>query len=214
MQNIKIEDKHIVEYITDMLMSMKTNSKEVYDARFHHNTPYEKATNIIYNGILSKKQLAKLNNRDLTDKEKKILADESYVNGEDNISLSVVGLHDLSEREFEYNPFISSEIDIIISNELKASRRSTNYGNEFLAKDKIDTSFFRAIDFRLLKYMSDNRIPKEEHISNMMFYYNQLKLIANSLIEKNLDIPLREMSNENITLDVKKLVNVPKLTLK
>lgn len=195
-------------------MDMRIHSKDVNNARFHHNTPYENGTNIINNGILSNNQLAKLNNRTLTKEEKYRLADESYVNSENNISLSVVGLSDLSKHELEYNPFVSSALDILISSDLKAYRRNTNYGNEFLAKDKIDPSFFRAIDFRLIKYMLDKRIPSEKHLSNMILYYNQLRLIANSLIDKNLDIPLREMSNENITLDVEKLVKVPKLILK
>ena len=48
----------------------------------------------------------------------------------------------------------------------------------------------------------------------MINNYNYLKQIAIAIIEQGLDIPLRDMSDQNVTLDIDKMSKVPRLILK
>lgn len=220
MNDIKLEEKYITEYIEDMLMSMRIKNKDIENSKYHHNTDYKDTANVIRYGILSYNELARLNNRELSDKEKIILNDDAHVNGDNNVSLSVVGLDDLYRDELVYDPFSITQTDILISNDIKARRNTTNYGNEFLVEKMVEPKYFRSIDFRLLKYIlnyktnNSNFKTKEEQILNMISYYNCLKNIAKSLKEVKLDIPLREMSKENITLDIEQVAQTLKLVLK
>lgn len=215
MEQVRLEEKYILEYIRDMLESCKTNTTEISDYRYHHNTSYKHMSAIIKNGLLSKKMQIELKNQILTEKEKELFIDEGHVNSLDCISLAVVGLDDLYPNEFEYNPFLTDSIDILISNNIKAMRNSENYGNEFLVQDKIYNKEFRSIDIRLLKCISEVESEfKLSNIEKLIEKYNYLSEISQSLLENNLDIPMRDMSFGNKTLDKQKVRNLPKLGIK
>lgn len=220
MEKIELCEKEAIEYVKDMLLTYKKSVEDVKNAKYHHNTLYENTPSIIRDGILSKSERLRLENRSLNDKEKLIYYDENCVNGLDNISLSVVGLNDLYRDELEYSPLGTRVTDILISSDIMASRCTQNYGNEFLVSKMIKNSDFRSIDVRLLTELDEIyqkkffRETKEQKLNWFIQNYNYLKLIAQALIDNNLDIPLREMSNENITLDIYAVAKGPELVLK
>ena len=103
-----------------------------------------------------------------------------------------------------------SHVDLTISNEIKCSRHTTNYGNEYLYGNKIGVDKIKSVDIRLLEYLESNTSFVESIINK----YNSLKDIAIALKQLDLDIPLREMSSQNITMDVDKLLETPKILIK
>ena len=211
MSKILLEEKYVLEYIRDMLSTLKIGAKEVTDARYHHNASYEKIPSILRNGILSLLETNKLGITKYTDQDLEILNDiTSHVNGNDSISLSVVGLTDLYPNEDEYNPYSQNYVDLIISSDVKARRSSTRYGNEFLVKDKISPDKIKAVDIRLLKSMEEKRNHEKEIIEK----YNHLREIALIIKELNLDVLLREMSEDNLTFDIDKVSKTPQIVLK
>lgn len=211
MSKILLEEKYVLEYIRDMLSTLKTGAKEVTDARYHHNASYEKIPSILRNGILSLLETNKLGITKYTDQDLDILNDiTSHVNGNDSISLSVVGLTDLYPNEDEYNPYSPNYVDLIISSDVKARRSSTRYGNEFLVKDKISTDKIKAVDTRLLRLMEEKRYDVKVIIEK----YNHLREIALIIKELNLDVLLREMSEDNLTFDIDKVSKTPQIVLK
>lgn len=204
-----IEERYLGEYVSDTLQSARIASVEVENAKYHHNRKFERTPEIIRHGIMSAQKRMDLGITSLTEKQLSSYEDESYVNGKDYISLAVVGLTDLYQGEDEYNPFVPHKTDILITSSLKTRRSSNNYGNEFLAESIILPSEFRAIDFRILKLIEQykngfNSKTQEEKFNEIITAYNSLRKIAIAIKETNLDIPFREMSDENITLDIDK----------
>ena len=213
MKKIYLEEKYVLEYIRDMLNSFKKQSVEINDAIYHHNTSYFNATLLIKYGILTILDLKELGIRKYSDKELKIFDDvESHVNGTDAVSLSVVGLTDLYPHEIEYNPFKSSTVDFCISSDIKVCRLTQHYGNEYLHFGKIETDKFKSIDIRLLQLIAEKK--ETTSIEEIILRYNCIKDIAIAMKQFNLDIPFRDMSNDNLTLDIDKVSNTPKILLK
>lgn len=211
MDKILLEEKYVLEYIRDMLNTFKMSSKEVMNARYHHNASYENTISILRYGILSNINTNKLGLTNYSDEDLKIMNDiTSHVNGNDSISLSVVGLKDLYPGEDEFNPYSPNYVDLIISNDIEAKRDSTRYGNEFLVKDKICTEKIKSIDIRLLNLMEE----KNYNIKEIIKKYNYLKDIALIIKVLNLDILLREMSNNNLKLNIDNVSKTPKILLK
>lgn len=214
MKRIILEEKYILRYIKEVLNTLKMEPVIIESARYHHNSSYINAFSRIENGVLSLSELHRLNIIKRSNKFLEIMNDiESHVNGIDGISLAVVGLTDLYRDEEEYNPLNCNLVDFLISSDIKASRRSTHYGNEFIANKCISNKHIKSVDIRILKYLSkvDNIVMLEELIKK----YNCLIRISNSLKKANLDIPIREMSDEsNISLNVDKLIEMPRLVLK
>lgn len=210
---ITIDKKNIKNYLEDILNSHRIKSKNIEDKLYHHNSSYKDGISIVKNGILSLKEM---NNKKIIQlsKEQLELYDDtsSHINGSDGISLSIVGLTDLYRDEDEYNPFDSNKLDIIVSKEVQARRSSTHYGNEFIASKKISSKLVESIDVRLIKFLEN--IKHESDITKLIENYNHLLDIAKAIKEKGLDISIREMSNENITLDAEKLSNSPKIFVK
>lgn len=210
---ITIDKKNIKTYLEDILNSHRIKSKNIEDKLYHHNSSYKDGISIIKNGILSLKELNNKQIIKLSEEQLKLYDDtSSHVNGADGISLSIVGLTDLYRDEDEYNPFSPDSLDIIVSKEVQARRSSTHYGNEFIAKTKISSKLVESIDVRLIKFLEN--IKHESDIKKLIENYNHLLDIAKAIKEKGLDISIREMSNENITLDVEKLSNSPKVFVK
>lgn len=209
MKSIILEEKYVLEYIRDILTSLKTKTLEPKNIEYHHNCSYENTPLILQHGILTIEMLNELGITNISKERLKVLKDiEFHVNGIDSISLSKVGLIDLYPDESEYKPFSSDYVDLTISKDIKARRHTVHYGNEYLCSEKIGVEKLQSIDIRLLDYMKNNSIEK------IIKKYNALKDIAVTLQQLNLDIPLREMSNENITMDVSQLSNTPKILIK
>lgn len=211
MKCVSIEEKYIKEYIVSKLNKIKNGNIDVIDARYHHNTDYDDTSSIIKHGILS---LESINNLKIKEYSKDLLSTmddtSSHINGKNGISLAVVGLTDLYKDEFEYDPFDISRVDLLVTNKLRASRNSTNYGNEFISYSDINPNMIKSIDIRILEYLENNN-----DMSMLIKKYNCLRKIAIELEKSSLNIPIREMSKgNNILLNKNKLIDEPVLKLK
>jgi len=210
---ISIEEKFCLEYIKDMLSGFKIKNIEVNNAKFHHNTSYKATPLILKYGILS---LIEKNKLGITNYSKDFLYKmsdiDSHVNDVDGISLSVVGLEDLDPRKFEYNPYNSLLVDLLISSDIQARRSTYHYDNEFLCFESISTDKIKSVDVRLFNLME--KCENIDSIKDIIERYNFLRDIALTIKELNLDMPLRDMSNENLTMDINKVSKAPKLIIK
>ena len=210
---ILIEDKFSLEYIKDMLSSFKIKNIEVNNAKFHHNTSYKTTPSILKHGILSISEINKLGIRKYSESLlDKMSNTDSHINGIDAISLSVIGLNDLDPKKMVYNPDDPSNVDLIISSDIKVRRSTYHYDNEFLCFDPISNELIKAIDVRLIKLIEKSK--NVDSIKEIIEKYNLLKDIAMTLKDLKLDIPLRDMSHENLTMDIDKISKAPKLILK
>lgn len=209
----ELETKLIKDYIEDTLSSNLYQSSDIKNARYHHNSNYEKVPSILKNSILSLRKLHELNLIQLTEQQIEVLNDStSHINGIDGVSLAVVGLDDLSKKEYEYNPFNSQYVDFIISDEVDARRCSKHYGNEFITHESIELSHIKAIDFRLIQFMEE----QHSNISDFMYEdfickYNTIIKVVKRIKEKELDIMIREMSDSSKILDIEKVSKLPYL---
>ena len=210
MNNIKLEEKDALDYIRNMINNSKIKNLYINDAKYHHNTGYYDASSIIKYGICSINRLQSLGIKTYSKEMIDIISDkESHVNGDNEISLSVVGLTDLYPNEEEYDPYYENVVDFLVSNEVKTYRTSTNYGNEYLAKDKIEQEYIKSIDIRILKHLEKIE-TKKSNINSLIDNYNHLLNIALTLKNSKLDIPIREM----VTLETDLLWDKPKILLK
>lgn len=120
---------------------------------------------------------------------------------------------DLYRDEFEYDPFQESLVDFLVSSDIKVYRRSTHYGNEYIANKCIEINKIKSIDIRLLKYL--NNIDSKEKIDSLIQKYNSLIEMSTRIKNCSLNITIREMSDENnISLNIDKLYDSPKLVLR
>lgn len=221
MRNLLLDERHVLDYIETKIISCLSEPVEVCDDKFHHNTKYKDAISIIKNGILSPNELSKLGVEIYSDEVLGVMSDiESHANGNDSISLAVVGLTDIMPDEFEYDPFSEKLVDFLIASDIQARRVTTNYGNEYLSDGSICTDKFKAIDIRLLSFVQTIREKNDvqslsSSIRELIENYNKLRDIARLLKDMKLRIPLREMSNnKNNSLDIDKMYDMPKLKVK
>lgn len=217
----KTNSNYIYELIKENIYKCSIVSKPVFDTKYHHQTPIKKVPDVLKNGLLSKRKSAELEGRKLTQKEILSYSDESRVNGLDYISLSSMDIDfsEMSEDDFCYNPFNVVGVDIVISKDVEVHRSTHNYFNEFLVRDKIPSEMFNAIDLRILKILDFDfhdvdKNKMDSRIELMVDYYNELRNIALSLKENKLSIPLREVSNDIITLNPQKVIAFPRIQLK
>lgn len=208
-----IEEKHSLEYIKELIRSFKIKNIEVNNAKFHHNRSYKSALAILKHGILPVRESNRLGITNYTDEQLRLLADtESHVNGIDSISLSIAGLTDLYKKESEYDPFTHRSVDFLISSDIKACRTTTHYGNEYLHEGIIAPDKIKSVDIRLFKAIDLAKTP--EKIKTIIENYNRLRDIALALKNESLNIPFREMTYENLTMDIEKVIEAPKIILK
>lgn len=216
MNKIYVEERYITECIQDFLSDLRLGQFSVDDAIYHHNSSYKNAPSIIKNGILSYDDMNKLGIIKMTKEQLYIIDDiTSHVNGKDGISLSVTGLTDLYRDEYEYDPTNECCIDFLISSDIKASRNSEHYGNEFICYEKILQDKIKSVDVRILKNLNTlhlNSIYK--NLNDLVYNFNKLNEIALALHESNENIPLREMSYSDNLLDINKAMNLPSIVLK
>lgn len=213
MDEIFIEEKRVLEYLKDVLNELIVGSLVVENARYHHNASYKNSISRCLNGILTIADLKNIMN--LNEGTVVKFGDiESHINGNDSVSLAVVGLDDLYKDEDEYNPFHPDRVDFLISSDIRAYRSTLHYGNEYLHYGSIGVDKLKAVDIRLLKLIQlFERNNSYTSIENVIEKYNYLREI--SKVIKQLDLPLREMSEEkNLLLDNDKLSKLPKLVLK
>ena len=117
MHKIYLEAKDALEYIKESIEESKIKSIDIKNARYHHNSDYQNAPSIVKHGLLPIGELHSLGVKNFTDKFLKLSDDiTSHINGNDGISLSVVGLKDLYKDEDEYDPFVPHNVDFIIYN--------------------------------------------------------------------------------------------------
>ena len=219
MHKIYLEAEDALEYIKESIEDAKIKSIDVKNARYHHNSDYQNAPSIVKHGLLPIGELHSLGVKSCSDKFLKLSDDiSSHINGNDGISLSVVGLTDLYRDEDEYDPLVPHNIDFIISNNVRAYRNTTHYGNEFICPEPISNDLIRAVDFRLLTLINkllDNKLNgNTEQIKEILEKYNALKKVCEQMKKANLDAYLREMSLEKLTLDYEKMASNPYLKLK
>lgn len=211
-----IREKYVLEYIKDILSTYSYALKNVDDAKYHHNAPYNDAPLIIKHGILSMEEINKLGIRLYSEEDLDLMNDtESHVNGKDGVSLSVVGLADLYKDEEEYNPFMPNVVDFLIDNNIRAFRNTIHYGNEFVSESKITSDKIKSVDIRLVKYIDS--LPKKDNIDiiDVVNKYNNLILMSKEIVSGNKDTQIREMSESfNKTIDTLKISEEARLILK
>ena len=214
MNKIVIEEKNVEDYIFDTLYSVRANLENFKNAKYHHNTSYENAPLVCKYGICSLLELNRLGLRnDSNEILEKFNDTESHINGNDGISLSVVGLTDLYKDEEEYNPFNPMFVDFLIPDSVKAHRYSSHYGNEFITYNNIKPEDILSLDFRILEYIS---LKEKNRISNdkLVDMYNNLLRCAKNIKKKELEITLREMSSHNsFSIDIDRLAQADGLSL-
>ncbi len=208
MNKINFNTNETVDYIADRLYTVRQELLTIKDAKFHHNTSYQNAPLVCEHGILTLLDLNKLGIRnDSLEMLERLNDNESHINGNNGVSLSVVGLTDLYKDEFEYDPFNPKFVDILLSSQVRAYRNSRHYGNEYISSKSIEVDKIKAIDVRMLEYI-DKCNDKEELID----MYNNLIEVARIISNNNLDIQLREMSySDNFSLSTTKLALSKKL---
>lgn len=178
---------------------------------YHHNISYDNAASALKHGILSLQEEYRLRGREMTLEEKiKFSREGGHINGIDEISLASMNIDfdNLYSGERIYDPASPYYVDILIADIIKTYRITEHYANEFLARDKIPTDFFLAIDVRILKYLEECDAGKKA-----VSHYNYLLDIISIMIEQKLDIPVREMSENPMTLSKVKMLTLPKIKL-
>lgn len=217
MKSVALEEKYILEYVKDMLNSFKLGTMSIDNDKFHHNTTYEYAPSIIKYGILSLRELNKLGLRHDSEEFLEIMDDiDSHINGIDGVSLSILGLSDNDRNKFLFDPISTNNVDFLVDKDIPVARCGSNYDNEYICRRPILPGKLCAVDIRLLGY-ADTLVKEKQNlitIEGLVSRYNALKDIAIAVKNSNLNIPLREMSNDEFTIDVDKIVTSPKLVLK
>lgn len=198
------------KFVRASILSSAKNVVRIPEYKYHHNTKYEDIISILDYGILSLKDQIEYNIRFMGKNMFENLSDEeSHINGIDGISLSIVGLTDLSKDEEVYDPCMEGNVDILISDKVKAMRNSRHYGNEFITYNKVDTQYIKGIDLRILKLIS--KYASKGEYKKIIILYNQLIRLSQKLVEQGATIPLREMSYDALLLDVDTLSKKKKL---
>ena len=176
MNKIEIDERDIIDFIFDTLYSSKISLESLENARFHHNTNYKNAPLVCIYGIMPLLELNKIGIRNDSEELLKKMEDtESHINGNDGISLAVLGLKDLYSYEDEYNPLDPHVVDFIISGNIKAHRNTLHYGNEYIYYGSIEPKNILSLDFRLFEYIS---LKENKHVSR-----NKLIEMYNYLLE-------------------------------
>lgn len=212
MNKIEVEEKYILQHIKDSLLSVSYSKINTIEDIYHHNTNYNNLKSVLENGLLNLESQKKQKIRCLQDNEMNLLSDiESHVNGVDGISLSVMNLTDLYRDELEYNPYDESLVDIIISDKIKAVRNCINYGNEFICYHTITQDMMKSVDIRLIDYI--NKLKNREYkLNNLINNYNSIIEASKIILDRKLNLQLREMSNNEVfNLDIQKVKKLPLL---
>lgn len=204
--------EELYEYVRDSFNKISIDPIDINSNDYwHHNTTYQNTPLVMQYGILSLKQLNAMKLKNLTEKEMIIMDDtSSHINGINGVSLSKK-VYDLSPKEAEYDPQSMESVDIMIDSSVVAMRDSTNYGNEYICYNPISPKTFKTIDIRLLKLLTSTYC----HVSTkeMIQRYNFLRDIAIEIKRLRLPISLRDMSCEQINLNIDELTKIKKIEM-
>jgi len=222
MENIiSIEKDKAYELVRENIYSCITSPVNLDNFKFIHALPMERTTSAIKNGLLSHRKLAKLQGRELTQQDYINYAGAGHPNGVSYVSVFTrkVDFSQMYPGEILFDPFDTIEVEISLSNELKAYRDAENYYNEFLVPDEIPNKLFTGIDSKILRiknydFHNKEANKPENRLKKLISHYNFLREIAIALRDANLDIPLREISEEVVTLDKQKVIELPKIIVK
>lgn len=214
---LRLNEKYVVDYIIEKLNLNRSELKRFDNAKYHHNSSYRHALLILKHGILSLERLQKKGIVNYTDEQMKILSDtDSHINGISGISLSVQGLNDLYEGEEEYDSSCHDYIDFIISDNVNAKRMTNHYGNEYVTFSDILLNDIKSLDFRIIKLIKEkyNNGNLDNFYEELIYKYNMVLYTAKEIKKRNLKIQMREMSEEEINLDIESLSKLPILEIK
>lgn len=218
---IEVEYDKAYKIVKEKIYSCKTKYIEVIDSHYHHETVFEKVPGILKYGILSIDEWAKVHKVTLTEEEIERYNGIHHVNGLYCVSLSSMNLDfsQLYRNEDYYDSFNFGQVDLVISKEVKAARNTINFFNEFLVSTKVPVDKINGIDLKVLESYKKEIYPKTEdtkfnRTKKLLKNYNYLKYISRTLINNSLDIPIREVSEEKITLDPQKIIKLPSIKLR
>jgi len=211
---ILLEEKYILEYIKDILSTYKESTISIKD-KYHHNSSYENALSILKYGILSVKDITKLNIHDYSKVLNSFENDDFHVNGNDGISLAIMGLQDLYRDEMEYDARNKELVDFLVSDDVEARRNTFNYGNEFVTFKPITLDKIKSLDIRILRLIQEGKFTNLNELNSLIAKFNYLKELASLIETSHLNIPMREMSEEgNTYLNINSLARMPKVKIK
>ena len=210
MEVIKYDTSLIYEFIKDNIYSCRTAYMRFKDCVYHHNSSYKTTPSILKLGLLSYNKQVELKVQEEREEERRRFDLYDHINGTEYISLSKKVLDAYRDEEI-YEPTSNYSTDIRIDSSVPTFRTTDHYSNEFLAKDMVSKSLFRALDIRLL---SKKFITSEWSSRSAIDNYNELRNIALALKSSELDIPLREKADEYIGLDIDKVIKLPTLKVK
>lgn len=218
-KEIYIDEDKLYEYIVDMLYSSKDGIQKLKKLRFHHNIDYKDARSVFKYGILSVEDYCLIvEGRKLEPETKICLSDpEGHANGYDGIAVADPLMIDQDRNKFVYNSSLPHKIDLSLCESVIARRNTINYSNEFLVTRPIEPSKIVAVDIRLIKNTYCDIMHNEsaaEKRERILTYYNYLREVAVAMNNYQIDAPLREMSREELTLDLEKIGNLPILKLR
>lgn len=210
----------VYSLVKENIYSCITSPVTVSDKKYHHRLPIKDVTSVLEYGLLSRRLKAELvEKRNLTQQEISIYSVAWHVNGVDSISLAnIEELEILDDKELNpWDIYHSFFPDIIVSDKVEATKDTTNYTNEYLVKNKIPVELLKSIDIRILKIIDFPTLSKRKKIKLLLEYYEYLRTIAIFLVDNNLSIPLREISevstsdeyDKAITLDPHKIMKLP-----
>ena len=194
-------ESYVITHICDNLNEIMERTDDISDARYHHNASYKDSILICKHGILSLRELNERGIRHDSKETLKKLSDiESHPNGIDSISLSIDDPNGRSELQ-TYDYRRPDSVDFRVSSQVPAYRSSFNYDNELICREFIDLSKIKAIDVRMRKLcdiISTAKNLESRGLSERMVIdnYNYLIDLAKVLVRKKLNIPLRELSDE------------------
>ena len=227
MKSLKIYDydeNRIYQLIKEKLANCVVKNSMIIDTRLHHNAQYSSISSVIEYGLLSKRERARLiENRGLTAEEEYRGNDPFCVCGNDCVSIA--------NTDYELDAYPNEDIygirddcvNIILDGNFDYARVTTNYADECLVNKIITPEHFTAFDIRLLKYMylrpfylklEEKEMAYLEKLHRVVFDYNFIVDISKILLEKKLNIPIREMSEDSPkVLSLEKVSTLPHIKL-
>lgn len=228
MLNLKVMNvnrNNVFTVVKQNIYNCVTEPVILTDTKFHHQFSINKTDCVLEHGLLSYRDYVHIvEGRELTQEEIYKFGDDYHVNGLGCISLSTMDFNkdDMYPDELLWGTYEGISPDIIVSKKVRACHDTTNYYNEYIVSDSIPVDMFNSIDVRLLRLGDPNVRVRGDKVDYMLNYYEALRKIAIVLKEKKLNIPLRETSkvynlgedDKALSLDVNKVIEMPKLVLK
>ena len=200
-----IKESYAITHICGNICKIMESAGDISDAKYHHTTSYKDAISVCKYGILTLKELNERGIRhDGEETLRKLSNLDSHPNGIDGISLAIDDVNDVTKKDM-YDPRYPTSVDFRISSEVLAYRSSANYDNERICRGSIALSEIKAIDIRMRELCDWLLYTRKLAYNNVTIQtivnkYNHLIDLAQTLVNGKLDIPLREMSDEDYSI--------------